>query len=165
MTTTMTGLLARFTTGIEWACALGCGLIAGVFFGFSSFVMPALARLPASQGIQAMQSINRFALHRPFLSVFVGTAGLCVVLALLSLGGWAEPRIQRRLAGCLLYVVGTFVVTLAFNVPRNVALDALDPATAESAASWAKYVSEWTLWNHVRGAAALAALALIGLAR
>jgi uncharacterized membrane protein len=165
MTTMMTGLLARLTTGIEWAAALGCGLIAGVFFAFSSFVMPALARLPASQGIPAMQSINRFALHRPFLSVFVGTAALCVVLALLSIGGWAEPRMQRRLAGCVLYVVGTFVVTMVFNVPRNVALDAVDPATAESAAVWATYVSEWTSWNHVRGLAALAALALIGMAR
>jgi uncharacterized membrane protein len=72
---------------------------------------------------------------------------------------------QRRLAGCVLYVVGTFVVTMVFNVPRNVALDAVDPATAESAAVWARYVSEWTSWNHVRGVAALAALALIGMAR
>jgi len=38
--------------------ALGCGLIAGVFFAFSAFVMKALARLPPAQGIAAMQSIN-----------------------------------------------------------------------------------------------------------
>ena len=38
--------------------ALGCGLIAGVFFAFSTFVMKALIRLPASQGIAVMQSIN-----------------------------------------------------------------------------------------------------------
>jgi len=36
--------------------ALGCGLIAGVFFAFSTFVMKALARLPTSHGIAAMQS-------------------------------------------------------------------------------------------------------------
>jgi uncharacterized membrane protein len=38
--------------------ALGCGLVAGVFFAFSTFVMKALARLPAEQGIAAMQAIN-----------------------------------------------------------------------------------------------------------
>jgi uncharacterized membrane protein len=38
--------------------ALGCGLNAGVFFAFSSFVMAALRRLPPAQGIAAMQSIN-----------------------------------------------------------------------------------------------------------
>ena len=38
--------------------ALGCGLIAGVFFAFSTFVMKALARLPSGEGMAAMQSIN-----------------------------------------------------------------------------------------------------------
>jgi hypothetical protein len=37
---------------------LGCGLIGGVFFAFSTFVMKALASLPPAQGIAAMQSIN-----------------------------------------------------------------------------------------------------------
>ena len=38
----MTGLLYAATL----ATALGCGLVAGVFFAFSTFVMPALKRLP-----------------------------------------------------------------------------------------------------------------------
>ena len=37
---------------------VGCSVIAGVFFTFSGFVMPALGRLPAPQGIAAMQAIN-----------------------------------------------------------------------------------------------------------
>ena len=44
------------------ATALGCGLIAGAFFAFSSFVMPALKRLPTTEGIAAMQSITAAAL-------------------------------------------------------------------------------------------------------
>ncbi|WP_010496926.1 hypothetical protein [Paenibacillus elgii] len=44
--------------GLTYASALGSGLIAGLFFAFSTFVMSALARLPAEQGIAAMQSIN-----------------------------------------------------------------------------------------------------------
>jgi uncharacterized membrane protein len=53
----MTGVLYAATL----ATALGCGLVAGVFFAFSSFVMPALKRLPPAQGIAAMQSINKLA--------------------------------------------------------------------------------------------------------
>jgi len=37
--------------------ALGCGLVAGIFFVFPTFIMKALARIPAAQGIAAMQSI------------------------------------------------------------------------------------------------------------
>ena len=38
--------------------ALDCTMMAGVFFAFSPFVMKALARLPAEQGVAAMQAIN-----------------------------------------------------------------------------------------------------------
>jgi uncharacterized membrane protein len=40
------------------ASALGCGLVAGVSFAFSAFVMPALKRLKPAEGIAAMQAIN-----------------------------------------------------------------------------------------------------------
>ena len=39
--------------------ALGCGLVAGVFFAFSAFVMDGLARAAPAEGIAAMQWINR----------------------------------------------------------------------------------------------------------
>jgi uncharacterized membrane protein len=37
---------------------IGAGIIGGVFFAFSVFVMKALAALPPHQGIGAMQRIN-----------------------------------------------------------------------------------------------------------
>ena len=43
--------------------ALGCWLMAGVFFAFSTFVMKALARLQPAQGIAAMQAINITAIN------------------------------------------------------------------------------------------------------
>ena len=33
---------------------LGCGLVAGIFFAFSTFIMSALGRLPPSDGIAAI---------------------------------------------------------------------------------------------------------------
>lgn len=55
------------------AAVLGCGLNAGVFFAFSGFVMAALRRLPAPQGIAAMQSINVTAVRPPLMAALFGT--------------------------------------------------------------------------------------------
>jgi len=56
--------------------ALGAGLVAGIFFAFSAFVMTALGRLPAPKGIAAMQSINVAVLNPAFFSVFFGTGAV-----------------------------------------------------------------------------------------
>ena len=137
--------------------ALGCGLIGGVFFAFSSFVMGALARLPPAQGIAAMQSINIVVINPVFLLAFMGTAVGCGALAVLSLLAWTTPGGIYVLAGCALYLIGTILVTMACNVPLNDRLAAINASSAEGAALWAHYVQRWTAWNHVRTAAALAA--------
>jgi uncharacterized membrane protein len=135
--------------------ALGTGLVAGVFYAFSTFVMKALGNLPAAQGVAAMQSINLAVINPWFLGAFFGTGLLCIVLIVL-VGG---PAAAWLVAGALLYLVGTIVVTMAGNVPLNNALARVDPATAEAATLWARYLSLWTRWNHLRTAAALAASA------
>ena len=71
--------------------ALGCGLVAGVFFAFSTFVMSALTRLQAAQGIAAMQSINITAINPPFMVALFGTAAACLLLAVSSLFNWHQP--------------------------------------------------------------------------
>jgi uncharacterized membrane protein len=144
--------------------ALGCGLMAGVFFAFSTFVMKALARLPPAQGITAMQSINIAVINPRFLGPFVGTAAACVLLAGSSFLKWNEPGAVYLLTGSMLYLVGTFLVTIAFNVPLNDALAVVDPASADGARMWAGYITGWTAWNHVRTAAALAAAASLTVA-
>lgn len=146
------------------AAALGCGLIAGVFFAFSTFVMAALARLPPAQGIGAMQSINVVVINPAFLGVFFGTAVLCVVLIVAALLTWGETGAIYLLVGGVLYLVGTIGVTMACNVPRNNALAAVAPDSADGANLWARYVSGWTAWNHVRAAAALLAAASYAIA-
>ena len=144
--------------------ALGCALGAGVFFAFSAFVMPGLARLPPAQGVAAMQSINVTALTPPFLPVFVGTAALCALLGAWSLLRWHEPGAALRLAGSVVYVVGGLLFTRAFNVPRNDALAALPADGAAAASFWPRYLAGWTAWNHVRTVACLLATALLVLA-
>jgi uncharacterized membrane protein len=143
------------------ATALGCGLIAGVFFAFSTFVMKALSRLPAAEGIRAMQSINVVVINPWFLGALFGTAAVSALLAVVTPMTWSQPGAGLRLAGCLLYLVGTVLVTIVFNVPRNEVLAKLQPDAVESASVWARYLASWTAWNHVRTAAALAAAGLL----
>jgi len=144
--------------------ALGCGLIAGVFFAFSTFVMSALARLQPSQGIAAMQSINITVINPWFMAAFLGTAAACIFLAISSLLKWHQPGAAYLLLGSLLYLVGTVGVTIVFNVPLNDALATVKPGSPDGVNLWASYLANWTVWNHVRTAAALAAAASLTIA-
>jgi uncharacterized membrane protein len=145
------------------AAALGSGLMAGLFFAFSTSVMSALGRLPAAQGIAAMQSINVTIINPVFLSVFLGTAALSALLIVGAIFGWA-PNPGWVVTGALLYIVGVTGITMFINVPMNDALAAVGPDTTAGAKLWAKYLDRWVFWNHVRTLAPLAGLAAFILA-
>ncbi len=142
---------------------LGSALVGGIFFAFSSFVMKALARVPSVEGIGAMQSINVVVLNPSFLGAFMGTAVLSLVAGGLALAGWGRPSAPFFLGGAIFYLVGTFLVTALGNVPLNdqlAAVSATDPGARDV---WKLYLGRWTMWNHVRTAAAMAAALLYTL--
>jgi uncharacterized membrane protein len=56
------------------------------------------------------------------------------------------------------------VLTILANVPLNNALAPCDPASPEGAAVWKTYQASWTVWNHLRGLAALGSSILLLLA-
>lgn len=85
-------------------------------------------------------------------------------LAIAAVAGWRGPGAGWLLAGALLYVVGTFVVTMVCNVPRNEALAEVTPESAAAATLWANYLVTWTFWNTVRAAAAIAAMVAFAMA-
>ena len=149
---------------LTFIAALGSGLMAGFFFAFSATVMWALERQPAAAGIAAMQAINVVVLNPLFLGTFFGTAILSLVLDIVALMDWLAPRSGYLLAGSLLYFVGTFLVTVLFNVPLNNKLAAVKPDSAEGNAVWTHYLRVWMAWNHVRTVAPLAAMAAFILA-
>ena len=144
---------------ITLATTLGSGLMAGLFFAFSVAIMTALGRIPASSGIAAMQAINVAILNPIFGLVFFGTTLAAALLAGYSLLIWDHPAAVYLLAGGLFHVIGAFVVTMVFNVPRNNALAAVDAANADGTRVWSRYLVTWTAWNHVRTLASLAATA------
>lgn len=145
-------------------CAVACGLTAGFFFAFSKCVMQALRNLPPAQGMAAMQSINVAVINPWFMTLFFGTPAVCALAIIASILRWHDPRAVWWLAGGLLLIVGTFLVTMFCNVPRNNALAASAPTSDAGAKLWSVYLVEWTAWNHVRTWAALAAAAAFSIA-
>lgn len=135
---------------LEILAIIGTGLTAGIFFAFSTFVMAALARIPPEQGIAAMNSINITVINPWFMTVFMGTPVLCAVLAVMAFFKWSEPGAAIIIVACLVYIVGSFVVTMVFNVPLNNALAQVTSASGEGGALWTRYLAEWTFWNTVR---------------
>lgn len=151
----------QLLSALALVAALGCGLIAGLFFAFSVSIMKALARLPSADGIAAMQSINVAIINPAFLVAFFGTAAACALVVIASLFRWHDPGAVYLLVGGALYLVGSLLVTMVFNVPKNEALASVAPTDPDGASLWVSYVAKWTAWNHVRSVAALAAAAAL----
>ena len=157
-------MIEGFLFVLTLVTALGCGLVAGVFFAFSTFVMRALARLPAAQGIEAMNSINVTVISPWFMLAFLGTALASVVLVIAAFVEWGDPYAVFLLVGGLLYRVGVILLTGRYHIPRNNALAALDPNDPDAERQWHRYVKTWTAGNHVRTIAPLASAALLTIA-
>lgn len=151
--------LPRLTATIA---AVGAATSGGVFFGFSTFVMPALQRLEPRNGLTAMQAINRAAPNPLFMTTLFGTAALCGGLIIVGARNPDEPWAKYLLAGGVLYLIG-IGLTIGYHVPRNDALARVDPTNLEAASAWARYASAWTVWNHVRTVSSLAAAAALVL--
>lgn len=147
-------------SSLLWFSAIGCGLIAGLYFAFSTFIMTAFGRIDQVHGIAAMNSINATILQSLFMPVFFGTTLASLVLAVIGVFRWGEPGALAMVAGGLIYVIGMFVFTIVFNVPLNDALAAVDPASPSATSVWTRYLTDWTFWNHVRTVASTVASAL-----
>lgn len=143
--------------------AAGSGIMSGLFFAFSNFVMQGLGRIPPAQGIAAMRSINVTVQNPIFFLVFFGTGLLGLALAAASLMRWDEAGMALILAGGLLYIASAIGVTLICNVPMNNSLAALEPTSAEAADYWQRYLREWLAWNHLRCLGTLAAMLAFSL--
>ncbi|MDQ3717120.1 MAG: DUF1772 domain-containing protein [Actinomycetota bacterium] len=152
------------TAVAAWVAALGSGLMAGVFFAFSTFVMAGLTRLPPAQGLTAMQSINRTASHPLLMAALFGTALACLVLMVRAMANWGDPGLGWVLAGSAFYVVGAFGVTLARHVPMNLALERVKAEAPDAAGRWTGYAASWTRWNHLRAVGSLGAAGLLTVA-
>ena len=157
----MTGRAFPAVLGVA---GIASALNAGIFYAFSSFVMAALGRLPAEQGVRVMNTINVTVITPSFMILFMGTALLCVALGCWSLWSLAEPGAKPVLGASAFYLIGCFGITVACNVPLNDQLAAASPVDA--GALWQPYLRAWTGWNDVRTiASTLSAILFVAAGR
>lgn len=130
----------------------------GVFFAFSTFVVPGARRLPAVEAVHAFQAFNRAVPRSLYVWVFLlsGLGGAATAIAALIAGGsgWLIA------GGATAFVA--LVVSMAVNIPLNNTLDAVKDADA--AAGWSAFVGTWAIANHLRTLLCFAAVALLALA-
>ncbi|HSX59109.1 MAG TPA: anthrone oxygenase family protein [Tahibacter sp.] len=146
---------AILSTALLWFAAIGCGLMGGIYFAFSTFIMRAFATLDPAQASAAMNAINAVILRSPFMPLFWATTLSALALVVLAAPEWQTTPGRLALAGGLVYLLGMFGCTVAFNVPLN---DQLAAASGDAAA-WQRYLAEWTRWNHLRTLASTLACA------
>ncbi|MEC6748581.1 anthrone oxygenase family protein [Marinilactibacillus sp. XAAS-LB27] len=136
---------------------IGSGLVAGMFFAFSNFIMKAFSKVSHSNGMTAMQEINKTVLNPWFFLFFLGTALSSVVLMILYF--FTSLVTVWGLIGATCYFFGCFMVTGIRNVPLNNELAKVNTEDKESKV-WRHFLKTWTTWNHVRTLASLVAMIL-----
>ena len=151
--------MSELITIIIVASISGAGLVTGLLFAFSNFVMKALADLPSDKGMFAMQRINETIINPIFMLFFLGTPILCLAIVVNSGLKINEPGSLFLLAGSLAYLIGPFGITVLFNVPLNNLLASAD--VSDSSEIWPMYQKKWQRWNHVRTYIGLASVVLM----
>ena len=140
--------------------ALGCGVMAGLFYAFSFCVMTALDRQPPAQAVSAMQSINETIINPIFFVLFFGTGIVCAISVVASIIFWGIPEAGFLLSGGVVYLIGSLMVTFIFNIPMNNTLASCKANEEKGSAYWPIYFQQWTTWNHVRFVSSVASATL-----
>jgi uncharacterized membrane protein len=127
------------------------GALTGLFFTFSMSVMPGLNAIEPAQAEEAMRSINRKILNPWLYLVFLGSPLAALVAGFLA----PAPASLWFFAAAGVSFVGSFLVTVAVNVPMNNALLA-------GTMTYKDYSPRWTAFNTLRAVASAAGLVLVG---
>jgi uncharacterized membrane protein len=99
----------QIITALLWFCAIGCGIIGGLFFAFSTFIMTALGQIAPRAGADAMNAINVVILRSMFMPVFFGTTLASLALAVVAVIDLDRPGAAAMGVAGAIYVVGMFV--------------------------------------------------------
>ena len=141
------------------------GLIAGLLYAYSCAINPGLHLLDDAGYLKAMQSIDRAILNPVFFMSFMGTL---ILLPLSTILHYGQPvKFWLLLIASVIYIIGSFGVTIAGNVPLNDMLDKVDLKSAsveQLSAIRAKFEGPWNSLHAVRTWANVVSLVLVVVA-
>jgi uncharacterized membrane protein len=147
--------------------ATATALIAGCLYGYSVSVNGGLGKLSDEGYLSAMQSINRAILNPLFFASFMGALILLPLSTWLHYRSGASSSFLLLLAASLIYIFGTFIVTMAVNVPLNEALGKFNiqsATAAEIASQRLRFEVQWNRFHNIRTIAAIISLVLVIIA-
>jgi uncharacterized membrane protein len=141
-------------------------LVSGLYFGYSVSVIGGLHRLNDSEYVKAMQSIN-VAIQNPIFFVSFFGPLLLLPLATFLQRDTSPIQFALLLASSVLYIVGSFGLTMVGNIPLNQRLARFDAARAsgnEIAEARVEFEKPWNRMHTIRTLASIAATVLIFVA-
>ena len=105
-----------------------------------------------------MQAINVAVFRWIFMTLFLGMAGVSLLLVSFGLFGLQTALADWWIGVGLIYLLGCVAVTVFFNVPLNEALAKMPAEQSETQHYWQQiYVPRWSIWNSIRATACVAA--------
>lgn len=140
------------------------GLMAGIYFAFSVFIMKSLAELPSLQAAQTMNKINDVIINTLFLPIFFGSTLWYAGLITWSFINWQNGQSIWVVVAAVIYIGGMFSVTAFGNVPLNNQLKALEGEDSALVLFWAEYLHRWTRLNHLRTISCMLSFTLMAIA-
>ncbi len=140
-------------------------LLAGLFYGYAVSVNRGLGLLKDSEYVAAMKSINIVIQNPLFFLSFFGSVILLPLITFLSWGDAGSVRFTLLLIASGFFIIGSFVVTVAGNVPLNEKLARLDlsHASVQKIAKKARrlYEEPWNRLHTIRTLTSIVATTLI----
>lgn len=140
-------------------------LMAGLFYAWSCSVMLGFARLSDREFVSAMQKTNRAIQNPVFFAAFFGAPIFLITSTILHYN--QSPRFWFLFAAAIIYLIGTFGVTVFGNIPLNNTLDRFDLQAAsekEIVASRANFEKRWNNLNTIRTVSSTMAIMLVIIA-
>jgi len=155
----------NFTNIILIAAATTTALQAGLFYAWSCSVMLGFARLSDKEFVSAMQKTNQAIQNPVFFASFFGAPIFLVVTTVLHYS--QSNRFWLLLSATIIFLVGTFGVTIIGNVPLNNRLDQFDSESAsyaEISLQRVNFERRWNNLNTIRTVASVTSLILVIIA-
>jgi uncharacterized membrane protein len=138
--------------------------MAGLFYSYSCSVTIGLGKLPDEQYIVAMQSINRSIQNPVFFISFFGALILPPLTTYLNYPYVSSKCFWLLLSATVLYLGGSFFVTVFGNIPLNNTLDSFNLSGAsKEAISLARlnFEPKWNALNIIRTICSVLSFVLI----
>jgi uncharacterized membrane protein len=147
--------------------AIVTGLMAGLFYNWTTAITLGLGQLSDREYLTAFQAINRSIQNPLFFMAFFGAALMLPICTYIHYKQPVTMTFYYLLGATVLYLGGVMVVTILGNIPLNNGLDKFDLQNAslsDIAQQRRIFENPWNILNTIRTVSSFLSLVLVLLA-